>query len=642
MEKSEHLSVSEVSEILGISPATVKNWIKLGKLSAVKIGASFWVSKSEVERISLALDSSDLLRQRRNKSRLSSNFIPKSYISNSSPNYKTIKALICDKEISNYPIDCLLFYYAGILMELAGINRELSDSLTQELNVTSTDTSCDLVSEYPLLLVDSEDTLGMLYLSLRGLQAKKSTGAYYTPFFVVDELINEAFSNKANTDYSSKTYIDPACGTGNFLLRLPDNIPLANIHGADIDKTAVILCRINIAIKYHITSWSELEILTNNIVCKDFLFSPATENYDITLGNPPWGYAFSKDSTALIRHTFSSFSGTGKPESFSLFIEKSLKESDEVTFLLPETILGSDYHLGIRKFIANNADIVSVSYLGEVFDKVQCPSVIMRISKTSNSNNVRSSFYKKECKTCRNLSLIRSFSVPKTRINAGNFNILADNDEYRVLHKMTSVPHFYLEGNADFALGIVTGGNSDVVFEDSVNGAEPIIKGKDITKYKISSGHAYTIFAPENYQQVAPESCYRAPNKLFYRFIAKEPIIALDDKGLLSLNSANIIIPHLQGYDNAYIMAVLNSSAVSFYYRHICKNMKVLRSVLEKLPIPVCEPEVMKEIAELATKLSNMSENCSDSDKYIIKRLDNYVNKLYNLNAADEKIITER
>ena len=118
---------------------------------------------------------------------------------------------------------------------------------------------------------------------------------------------------------------------------------------------------------------------------RDFLFSPATENYDITLGNPPWGYAFSKDSTALIRHTFSSFSGTGKPESFSLFIEKSLKTSDEVTFLLPETILGSDYHLGIRKFITDNANVVSISYLGEVFDKVQCPSVIMRISRISMS-----------------------------------------------------------------------------------------------------------------------------------------------------------------------------------------------------------------------------------------------------------------
>ena len=148
--------------------------------------------------------------------------------------------------------------------------------------------------------------------------------------------------------------------------------------------------------------------------------------------------------------------------------------------------LGSDYHHGIRKYITDNADIVSISYLGEVFDKVQCPSVIMRISKNKASGLVRSSFYKKGNKTHRQLSLIRSFEVSQSRIDADNFNLLADNDEYSVIKKMESVPHFYLEGNADFALGIVTGGNSNVIFEDNVDGTEPIIKGKDITKYRIS------------------------------------------------------------------------------------------------------------------------------------------------------------
>ena len=71
----------------------------------------------------------------------------------------------------------------------------------------------------------------------------------------------------------------------------------------------------------------------------------------------------------------------------------------------------------------------------------------MRISRISTSNSIKSSFYKKESKICRSLSLVKSFNVPKTRIGSDNFNILADNDEYSILTKMTSVPHFYLEGN---------------------------------------------------------------------------------------------------------------------------------------------------------------------------------------------------
>lgn len=639
MEKSEHLSVSEASEMLGISPATVKNWIKLGKLRAVKTGASFCLSKKDVEKACTDLESSDALRMRRNKSRLSSNFIPKSYINNSSPNYKTIKALICDNETSNYPVNSVLFLYANSLMNSAGIRSELSDALLKELSDAKGPTGCEFADKYPIQLVPAEDTLGMLYLSLRGLQAKKSTGAYYTPFFVVDELINEALSDLSENDYCTETFIDPACGTGNFLLRLPDSIALSNVYGIDIDETAVILTRINLAIKYHISTAAELEILQNNIRIRDFLFNTDIKAYDIALGNPPWGYSFTKDNSSLIKQSFVSFEGTGKPESFSLFIEKALESCKEVTYLLPETILGSDYHQGIRKYITDNSHVISISYLGEVFDKVQCPSVIMRISRASNAGGVKSSFYKKEVKNIKKLSLIRSFVVPASRINTNNFNILADEAQYRVLEKMNSVPHFTLKGNADFALGIVTGSNSSVLFDTKLDGSEPIIKGKDISKYRIERIDTYTVFDPDKYQQVAPTKFYRAKNKLFYRFIAPEPIVALDDQGRLSLNSANIIIPHIDGYGNAYIMAILNSSAMSFYYRHICKNMKVLRSVLESLPIPVCDTSTMKEISVLALDIQKANEDGLKSVDNMVKTLDKYVNRLYNLNADDEKII---
>ena len=313
--------------------------------------------------------------------------------------------------------------------------------------------------------------------------------------------------------------------------------------------------------------------------------------------------------------------------------------SNEITFLLPETILGSDYHQGIRKYITDYSYVVSISYLGEVFDKVQCPSVIIKLSKNNDSGSVKSSFYKKEAKKGKKLSLERSFSVPSIRINADNFNILADDKEFKILDKMNSIPHFNLGGNADFALGIVTGANSAVLFDTQIPDSEPIIKGKDISKYKIEIGNTYTVFNPDRYQQVAPVNFYRTDSKLFYRFIATEPIVALDNQGLVSLNSANIIIPHVQGYDNAYIMAILNSSAMSFYYRHICKNMKVLRSVLESLPIPVCDTDVMKEISSLAMSIQKAYENGSEPDNNMLKRLDKYVNRLYNLNADDEKII---
>ena len=75
----------------------------------------------------------------------------------------------------------------------------------------------------------------------------------------------------------------------------------------------------------------------------------------------------------------------------------------------------------------------------------------------------------------------------------------------------------------------------------------------------------------------------------------------MDDDGLLSLNSANIILPEIEGYSSAYIMAVLNSDIMSFYYRNRFRNFKILRSCLEQLPIPICSVQD-REIVEKLVK----------------------------------------
>ena len=648
MEKSELLSVKEASDILGISPATVKNWIKLGKLKGHQKGASFLLSKEDVDAKCVELTSSNALRSRRNKSRLTSNFVPRSYISSSSPNYKTIKKLVLCQEISEYDKGCILAWYAESLMKKAGISKKYSEGLLSSLieefapsyASVSKDLS-DLLSEYPLVLSEGEDTLGMLYLSLRSMQDKKSTGAYYTPYFVVDELIEKALGPYAAKELSNSQILDPSCGTGNFLLRLPENIPLSNIHGYDIDSMAVFLSRINLAIKYRITTEKELACILSNLQPWDFLFSKSLprKDFDIVIGNPPWGYAYTAAQNKLLKAKYSSFDGSGKPESFSLFIERALNCSQDVTFLLPETILSSDYHEGIREFILSHAAVTGISYLGEAFDKVQCPSVILRLSRKKDHFSIAVSFYKKDSNQSRKLQLLRSFEVGKDRISSDNFNILADSDEYEILKKMEATAHFTLKDNCDFALGIVSGANRSLLTDHETPGSEPIIKGKDISKYYIDTASSYTVFEPWRYQQVAPEKFYRSKDKLFYRFIAPEPIVALDNKGLLSLNSANIMIPHVKGYSNAYIMAVLNSSAMSFYYRHTCKNMKVLRSVLESLPIPCCDHLKQQEIVELALKITQNKIACNESCEKLINRLDYLVASLYNLYTNDIKKI---
>ncbi|MBQ6416117.1 MAG: N-6 DNA methylase [Butyrivibrio sp.] len=613
------MTITELSEYLGISEATVRNWIKLGKVVATKKGKKTVILNSEVQKLSESLNSSKMLTSRRNKSRLGLNYIPRSYISKKSPNYKTILSMIGTFQEEALEITEVISFCADMLMTSRGIPKEIRKSLLPDnsrgVNIK------ELFSSYKLIYVPFEDTLGLIYISLRRLQDKKATGSYYTPFYAVDLMINDLPDTARNI-------CDPACGTGNFLLRLPDSYPLEMVHGYDIDEIAIKIARINLAIKYRIITKKQLDIIERNIRCIDFLESNEDiPKADIIIGNPPWGSSFSKEQVSELKKNFESILGKGKPESFDLFVEravKSLTSSGNMLFLLPETILGADYHESIRRFIEKNSFVSEISYLGDIFDKVQCPCVILRLdNKRKDQITVR--HYKKEKKeliTCE-----KEYVVNSHRISEKSFHILADNEQYKLIEKILSVPHFTLEGQADFALGIVTGSNKSVLSKTPLDGWEGIIKGSDIHKFFYDEPKSFAKFVPQNFQQVAPEHMYRSKEKLFYKFIANEPVFAYDSKGTISLNSANILIPRVPGYSALYIMAVLNSDLMSFYYRHTFKNMKVLRSAIESLPIAKCDNDTMNTISTLA--LDIVYEKKTSSEK--ISRLNALIDNLYSL-----------
>ncbi|WP_022778904.1 TaqI-like C-terminal specificity domain-containing protein [Butyrivibrio sp. AE3009] len=591
------LTVKQASEILGICTATLKNWIKLGKIPATSRNNHYYLSDKDVTACAKALETGSTLRSRRNKRLSDSNFIPRSYIDSSSGNYRAVIDIVNSTRTSQADTEDILSFYSAMLMRKSGLSDSTINQLISDISsdITGSKTyTHDEAFSYELIPVPGEDTLGMLYLSLRGLRSKKATGSYYTPFYAVDLLCRSAF---AGADIHNKTICDPACGTGNFLIRLPKIVTFDNIHGYDIDPIAIALARINVAIRYHADDKKSLKIICDNIRVADFLSEKCRSSYDIIIGNPPWGYSYSPKEIARLKKSYRCAVTTGRPESFSLFTEKALSVAKEVTFLIPETFLESDAHRNIRNLILDTCSVKKISYLGEIFDKVQCPCIILSIIRAvDDSNNIEVSFYKR---SKNRMKESRSFLASSNRLSSSSFQIICDDTKYRIILKMQESDHFCLKDNADFALGIVTGNNKQRLLDTPSQGYEGIIKGTDIDKFRLKEPSSFVQFDPGSFQQVAPVQYYRDKNKLFYKFIAPEPVVAPDDKGYVSLNSANILIPRKEGYSARYIMAVLNSSCISFYYRNTCRNMKVLRARLEALPIPVCDDNVMKEIEAL-------------------------------------------
>lgn len=652
--KEKLYSHRDICELFSISEATVKNWIKLRKLIPnILENNTPLFSQNYIESVmsELKSSSSSTLKSRRNKKFASGSFLYKDYVSKDSINLSNIQELldfVVENDISlsienirylladtaiqlylskkrrNVPSENFLFEYLNSNIDLGQFGLLIEDLLCKDkkkaLEFLKANPS---FFKYKYIYERNEDILGLLFISLSNLSNRKARGAYFTPTKVVEKIVS-------NLDLKNEKIIDPCCGSGNFLLQLPDVVTLDNIYGNDIDKTSIVLTRINMYLKYEPKN---LDVLYENFTTSDFLKNNTDIKYQYIIGNPPWGYEFSKEELADFKKIFVS-ADTKNVESYDVFVEKSLsclEDEGRLFFVLPEAILNVKTHKTIRQIILDNTSIEYLEYLGNMFDKVQCPSVILKLQKSkkafsSTGMRVKTKDSEFDINTHR-------------KVSSETFNFNMSDEEYDLFKKiMNKENKVFLKNNGVFALGIVTGNNKDYISNIKTEKNEPILKGSDITKYKIKKVENYIDFEPEKFQQVAPVEFYRAKEKLFYKFISNKLIFAYDNNQKLSLNSCNILIPTFEKLNIKYIMAILNSSVAQFIFQKQFNSIKVLRSHIESIPIPVCENNLQQQIIEYVDKVCETED---DKDyKKLCHQIDLFVAKLYNLSMDDYRLIT--
>lgn len=651
------ISLQELCDMLSISVATGRNWVKLGKLTPqdmIKKTAYFSIEYANSVKYSLKENQNKALKSRRNKKYVSGTNIYNSYVSEHSVAQMHVQRIldyieannitICDIEICTLLAECAIqlllhdtiFVFAGNCLE-AYINGSLNlngyEFLIEDL-ISDKTGSLRFIHNYPELFrivyqyEGNEDVLGLLYISTKNLGSRKATGSYYTPTKVVQKLCSKLFEQN---NPNGKKILDPCCGTGNFLLQLPSTIPFQNIYGNDTDELSVKITRINLAIKFSVKNQKELyEHITN----EDYLNHSFARTYDFIIGNPPWGYEYSAEEKSRLRNKYSSAIGSSI-ESYDVFIEQAIRDlslNGVLSFVLPEALLNVKTHMPIRRVLTQCCSFQYLDFLGNAFDKVQCPCVIFQIK------------YTKEPVSCLGMEVCdgqRHFQINNTRdISADCFSFLTTDEEYSILNKIGNpMGKCFLEGNATFALGIVTGNNKEYISTVKNDSNEMVLKGSDLCKFRFNSAENYIEFKPESFQQIAPIEYYRAPEKLLYRFICNQLVFAYDDKQTLSLNSCNLVIPQIEGLSVKFVLAILNSRVAQYYFRKTFNSVKVLRSHIEQIPIPYIGKEQQKEFLEFVEILL-----AAQNDHCIIKtydELDLKISALYNLTYDEYSIIKE-
>jgi len=136
-----------------------------------------------------------------------------------------------------------------------------------------------------------------------GVSRRQAQGAHYTPPPMVDHLVSETLDawRPARADWRA---IDPACGSGNFLVALArelahrfrepiERVVATRVFGVDVDPRAVELARealVALATDGSGASAEIREAIERNIVVADALAEPFafSGEFDLILGNPPF------------------------------------------------------------------------------------------------------------------------------------------------------------------------------------------------------------------------------------------------------------------------------------------------------------------------------------------------------------------
>lgn len=632
--KKNYYSLQELCDLLSISCETGRNWIKTGRVQAERNekGKPVFSQKTvkEIQR-NLQNGKDTRLKSRRNKLCMQGREMYRNYLPKTSANRAAAEQILeyfRGRNITGEDMAVILADGALQLLYQAKKTQDIGDS--RELVE-------DLWSGMPLeaysfprveyVLEPGTDILGFLYLSLRSSGDKKGKGAYYTPASVVQKAVRSL--EQSGSLVAGKKILDPCCGSGNFLIQFSKEVDPQDIYGRDIDEISVKLTRINLAVHYPQVS---AKIWKDHIRQQNFLLEEQGEKYDCILGNPPWGYSFSPIEQESLRRRCQTAEGK-RAESYDVFLEQALnrvKTDGTVAFVLPEALLYVKSHEKIREILLQQTNIDKLVYLGDVFYKVQCPSVILQLKNTGKLLETKGMQVEQEEK---------SFVIKKNRrVTEEGFYFHIEDKEYEILQKLQeNSGMLYLKGQADFALGIVTGDNRRCIRIQPEEQAECVLRGADITKYRIQKPEQYLVFQPEKFQQTAPEKYYRSPDKLLYRFIGRDLVFARDREGLLSLNSCNIVIPKLQGVSADYILAVLNSRLARFVFQKKFRSVKVLRSHIEQLPIPPASTEQQQEVERLVKKIENADEEQWHS---LYEQIDKKVASLAELTEEEYRIIS--
>ena len=499
-------------------------------------------------------------------------------------------------------------------------------------------------------------------------QRRKEHGIYYTPRFVTDYIVKQTvgrfLKERSHDEILNIKILDPACGSGSFLIRAYDELlnyharfqgiaveidfdsrlPVLknSIFGVDLDMQAIEIARLNLLLR-SLARRETLPSLADNIRQGNSLISGTEDElkgyfgdswrekkpfnweqefadiiakggFDVVIGNPPYGAEFDDHDRSYIEDSYP-FSRSNK-NSAMVFIEKGLsltKQGGYFSFIIPKSLAYSQKWGSARKLILDRLGVACDA--SKAFKEVLLEQMVIVVSqKFSHKPYYEAAVFEKEREGER-VSISKETAVTTDSIPTG-----INEKELEVFLKLTS-SRFFMSDVSKTSRGLPF---QKYVTKDPEG--IPIYRGNHIARYNLYESKETL---PENVLPRADKkvSFLHQPKILSQRIIAhvlhpSDHIILMatfDKDGILTVDTVENTVLTDNRFAYAFITGLLNSKLWSWYaYRFIfskaIRTMDLDDYYLDKFPLPPIdfnnpsEKKMHDDLVALADKMLELNK----------------------------------
>lgn len=366
--------------------------------------------------------------------------------------------------------------------------------------------------------------------------------------------------------------------------------------------------------------------------------------FDIVIGNPPYVSvkAISSEDKAIYSGRFKT--GKGRFNLFTLFMELFYELSRvEGTFclIIPEGIYSNIEYRFSRELLVQHCSINRLcTFTKRVFD-ASVDTTILLISKKEEMND-RILIDTDIKQTSKILSQTDIAQIPYYLIPVR----LEGHNKVLVEKLLLSSKYDRISDNLEIQQGIIyTGQAKEDVFADYVKDStyKPILDGRDVVKWRINwDVKEYDKFLSYTNKLHRPreERLFLAEKKIVLPRRATKIVATIDYQQYYVLNTAYICLNKENKYETEFLLGIMNSKVVSYFYSMLFMGWQITIPALEVIPIPCCGKEQQLEVCSLVKKAIEEKRTNPLVDTSILEsEIDRLVYELYGLTEDEIKIV---